>query len=68
MQTHMSLEVVVTCEPFVTDFTLKRLFTCVSALVILKYMLVSEATITSFASEPLVLAVICGSCARSIAR
>ena len=46
MQTHMSLEVVALCKPFVTDFTLKRLFTCVSTLVILKYILAMKATIT----------------------
>ena len=63
MQTHMSLEMMVTCEPFVTDFTLKRLFACMSTLVILKYMLVTEASITSLASEHLILAIICGSSA-----
>ena len=57
MQTHMSLQMVVTCKPFVTDFTLKRLFTCMSTFVILKYMFVTEATITSLASEHLILAI-----------
>jgi hypothetical protein len=61
----MSLEVVITGETFVTDFTLERLFTCMSALVILKYMFVTKTTITSLASEDLVFAVVSGRvCAR----
>ena len=48
----------ITCKTLVTDFTLKGLFTGVSAFVILKYMLVTKAAIASLACEHLVLAVV----------
>ena len=54
----MSLTMVTTSKTLVTDFTLKGLFTGVSAFVILKYMLVTKAAIASLAGEHLVLAVV----------
>ena len=60
MQTHMSLEVMITGESLVADFALERLFTRMSALVILKHMFVTETTITSLASKDLILAVVSG--------
>ena len=58
VEAHMSLKVMITCKTLVTDFTLKGLFTRVSAFVILKYMLVTKAAIASLAGEHLVLAVV----------
>ena len=64
VQSHMSLKVVITCKTLVTDFTLKGLFTGVSAFVILKYMLVTKAAIASLACEHFVIAFVSWGCGR----
>lgn len=51
---------VIASETFVTNFAFERLFTGVSAFVVLQDVLVAEATIARFASEDFVLAVVVG--------
>lgn len=61
VQSHMGLQMVVACEPFVANLTFKWFFACMSALVILQYMLVAKTSVASLASEDFVFSVVRGS-------
>jgi len=53
MEPHVGLEMVVTCEPFVTNATLKRFLSCMGAFMVLQYMLVPERPVANLAREHL---------------
>jgi hypothetical protein len=58
VQPHVRFEMVIPREPFVTDATLERFFTRVSALVVLQDVLVPERPIADFAGEDFVPTVV----------
>ena len=47
VESHVSFQVVVPGEALLTNAAFERFFTCVSTLVVLKYVLVPEGTITN---------------------